>query len=72
MVLWQELRKIYGKIMRHVELRTDDFCICVSKIPEMDPRKAIIPCIADSFRWRLEANRQNRMPDGKLFSVIFP
>ena len=72
MVLWQELRKIYGKIMRHIELRTDDFCICVSKIPEMDPRKAIIPCIADSFRWHHEERGQNRIPDEMPFSVIFP
>ena len=72
MVLWQELRKIYGKIMRRVELKTGCFRIGVSKIPESEFRKEIIPCIADSFRWHHEERGQNRIPDEKPFSVIFP
>ena len=39
MVLWQELRKIYGKIMRRIELKTGGFRISVSKIPESDSGK---------------------------------
>lgn len=62
MVLWQELRKIYGKIMRRVELKTGCFRIDVSIIPEMDSGNDTPPCIAipSGGAMRREDRTENR------------
>jgi hypothetical protein len=71
MVLWQELRKNYGKVMRRVELKTGGFASVSQKIRKWIPENDN-PRHRDLFRLRLEARDRIERQIEKPFSVIFP